>query len=106
MARPVIRDGRPGLDYREAEVWQNQSTLLVTHVGAPEFRSVFPPARESDPGDPPKAYPFADPNRLASLTGTYAQLATSDGVKAIMRRGGPIRGQIGAYAIPAATSPA
>src|SRR5262249_39794036 len=42
---------------------------------------------------------FADPDRLASLAVLYAQLASSDPVRKIMRREGPVTGTIEADAI-------
>ncbi len=99
-ARPVIRDGRPTLVYRHAEVWQNEALLIVTQRGAPEFRSVFPAAPAPKPGETPKAYPYADPRRFADLTVVYSQLATSDDVKAIMREDGPVDGKITAEPVP------
>lgn len=98
-AKPVLREGRPSLVYRQAEVWGNVATLIVTQTGAPEFRSVFPAAPVPEPGGTPRTYPFADPNRFAGLTAVYAQLATSDDVDALIRRSGPIRGKVKAAPI-------
>jgi hypothetical protein len=72
--------GTPHLEYRQQEQWQGYTTLIVTPHGFPWGRSVFSEA--------------ADPARYASLALIYAQLVTSDDVKRIMLRQGPVTGHV------------
>lgn len=74
--------GTPHLEYRHQEQWQGFTTLLVTPHGFPWGKSVFSEQ--------------ADPARYASLALIYAKLATSDDVKRIMLRSGPITGEVDA----------
>lgn len=94
------QDGSLELRYRSQEVWQNSSTLLLTQRGFPEGRSIFPPVKQPLPGEDPKPPDYADPGRFAGLTDLYAALATSDDVLALIRRGGPLTGSVGARTVP------
>jgi hypothetical protein len=87
----------PHFRYRKDQQWVSYATLFVTQRGFPWGRSVIPSAST------PSAYPstgtsseqqFADPSRFSSLAILYSQLATSDPVRAIMLRDGPIDGTI------------
>ena len=61
-------------------------------MGAPaRAGSVSRPAQEAGTR---LGIPLADPNRLNDLTILYAELATSDPVRQLMRRDGPIGGKI------------
>ena len=76
-------DGKPTLTPRTPEEWRASSTLFLTQEGFPAGRAV--PSR-TDPGD--------DQSRFQSLAVLYAELATSDRVKALAERGGKIDGEI------------
>jgi hypothetical protein len=72
-----------------AKTWKSEATLFVTQPGFPWGRTVI----KYLPGDistGKPSIPTADPQRLASLTALYAQLATSEPVapwlKGIERR--------------------
>ena len=62
--------------YREPQVWADDVTLLVTPQRFPWGGSVFSEA--------------ADPAKYGQLATIYANLATSDAVKAIVLRGGHV----------------
>jgi hypothetical protein len=82
--------------YRETEVWSSKATVLVTQAGFPAGRSVL-----DEPltvGDDEGERRFSDPERFTSLAVVYSRLATSDRVRRLLRRGGPIRGEIFARA--------
>jgi hypothetical protein len=80
-------NGTPTLTYREPEEWVSYSTLFVTEKG-------FPWGKLSTGGTS-----GVDPARLASLAVIYAQLASSDDVRKLMLREGPIDGRIEAAAV-------
>jgi hypothetical protein len=95
---------QPVLTHRQAEKWQNLSTLVITQQGFPEGRALFPPAPTPEPGDEdPEPYPYASLGRFTSLVDLYAQMANSDAVKKIMLRDGPLVGSVQAVPIPPAT---
>ncbi len=100
----VARVGPGGLEYREQELWQTESTLLLTQRGFPEGRALFPPSEIPEPGETPELYPYASIGRFTSLVDLYAQLANSDAVKAIMLRDAPLVGTTQAVVIPPSTS--
>ena len=85
----VARFTSEGLQYRKAETWQAQTTLLLTQPGFPEGRALFP-NRETEPGTEQERskYSYTDPSRFASLTALYSQFAQSDEVRALVRREG------------------
>ena len=74
-----------GLEYRKAETWQAQTTLLLTQPGFPEGRALFP---NSETQGERSKYSYSDPNRFVSLTALYSQFAQSDEVRAFVRREG------------------
>lgn len=86
----LIRVSTRGISYRQSEIWSSTARLLVTQAGFPEGR-LYGQAPVS--AVPPKT-PVVDPGRFNNLAVLYAQLATSDSVRALMRREGPIRGEI------------
>lgn len=87
--RLELDDGRPTLSYRAGETWSSTSTILVTERGFPWGRSLLEnPARP----DVPVVPQHSDPARFTGLAVLYATLATSDEVRAIVRKGGPIKG--------------
>jgi hypothetical protein len=89
----VMRVSADGFAYRKAELWQSTTRLGVTQSGFPWGRLL---AEDPTIGEQAKrlGIPFADPNRLNALTVLYAELATSDPVRRLMRREGPIGGKI------------
>jgi hypothetical protein len=91
--------------YRDKEQWAAYSTLLVTQEGFPEGRLVVDPVLRGDVEQRGNKRLFADPNRLNGLAVLYANLADSDPVKRLMRRGGPIRGRIEAASLTASDNP-
>jgi hypothetical protein len=97
----MARISSHGLTYRQAELWSSTTRLGVTQQGFPWGR-LFATEPAAPGQEPPSAaeqaarlgIPIADPNRLNNLAVLYAELATSDPVRALMRRDGPIRGKI------------
>ena len=69
-----------GLEYRKAQTWQAQTTLLLTQPGFPEGRALFPNAEEEGVRS---KYSYTDPGRFTSLTALYSQFAQSDEVRAL-----------------------
>jgi hypothetical protein len=63
-----------GISYRKPEVWQSQSTLLLTQQGFPWGRAVAPSN--------------GSPSQLSSLSSLYSQFANSDAVRLAMLRAG------------------
>jgi hypothetical protein len=85
--------GSPIVSYRQNERWEAQSVLFITQAGFPWGRA----AQRYIEGDAQKGLPpvpVADYQRLSGFSVLYAELANSDGVKAIMRRDGPVPGKI------------
>jgi hypothetical protein len=85
-----VHIGLNGVKYRETELWASTTRVLVTQTGFPEGRLY---------GGTPTApglsnAPVVDPGRFNNLAVLYAELATSDHVRALMRREGPLRGRI------------
>jgi hypothetical protein len=88
------------ISYRQSELWSATTRLGVTQTGFPWGR-LFAQQASSDgtPLTPSQeaaraGIPIADPNRLTTLAVLYSELASSDQVAQLMRRDGPIRGQI------------
>jgi hypothetical protein len=90
----LVRVADGGLKYRQAELWSSTTRLGVTQNGFPEGRLLAQgsPTRLEDARR--LGIPLADPNRLNTLAILYAELATSDPVRRVLRRGGPVRGKI------------
>jgi hypothetical protein len=82
-----------GIKYRQAELWSSTTRLGVTQRGFPEGR-LFAGSAVTPEDAARLGIPVADPNRFNTLAVLYAELATSDPVRRLMRRDGPIRGQI------------
>jgi hypothetical protein len=70
----TARIGLNGISYRKPEVWQSQSTLLLTQQGFPWGRAVTPSN--------------GNISQLGGLNGLYAQFANSDAVQLAMLRAG------------------
>lgn len=91
----VVRIGSSGLEYRQTELWSSTTRLLVTQQGFPWGRLLaLDPSLDPEVEARRLGIPLADPNRLNTLTILYAELATSDPVRRLLRRNGPIRGKI------------
>jgi hypothetical protein len=85
-----VRVDTEGIGYRQVELWSGTTRLLVTQRGFPEGRLYGQTATAGDESPDP----IVDPGRFNNLAVLYSQLATSDPVRALMRRDGPILGQI------------
>jgi hypothetical protein len=100
--RVDLENGRLRLAYRQDESWASHGTLFVTQQGFPWGRSI--PEADTLPrlGMDGEAVPrFADPSRFATLAVLYGRLASSDAVKDVVSRGGPIDGEIESTALTA-----
>jgi hypothetical protein len=88
--------GSPRLSYRTSEQWGSSGSLLITQPRFPEGRSVFEQAVPPLSRDKIQTFApqFADPNRFATLATLYAELATSDAVRATILRDGPVNGVV------------
>jgi hypothetical protein len=101
----VVRINAQGISYRHSELWSTTMRLLVTQRGAPEVRlygqSQTPQGQTASPGDQAAklGLPIVDPARFNTLAILYAEFATSDPVRRLMLRDGPIHGRIAATAV-------
>jgi hypothetical protein len=86
----LVRVSSDGVSYRQVELWSGTTRLLVTQAGFPEGRLYGQTAAAGDESPDP----VVDPARFNNLAVLYSQLATSDAVRGLMRRDGPILGQI------------
>lgn len=96
VVRPSF--SRPHLAYRQSEQYLSEARVLVTQQGFPEGYA-NPPTAPTQPDVATEASrlgtkEFADPTRFPTLAVLYAYLATSDPVRRIMLRSGPIDGKI------------
>jgi hypothetical protein len=89
-----LRVGPDGLTYRQSELWSSSTRLIVTQQGFPWGRLLAQDPSLSENAARSLGIPLADPNRLNNLTILYAELATADPVRRLMRRDGPIRGEV------------
>jgi hypothetical protein len=78
----MVRITSEGVAYRDSETWASKARLFVTQKGFPWGRAVT------------QDETTAAPDRFTSLAVLYAQFAESDEVKAIMRRDGPVKGDV------------
>lgn len=88
-ARVSFDGATPTITYRDQEVWQTETSILVTQPGFPEGRSL-------GTAEPEAGSQFADPRRFLELAVLYAALANSDAVQELMRRDGPLPGAVSA----------
>jgi hypothetical protein len=109
----MVHVSTSGITYRQNELWSSTMRLLVTQSGFPEGRlyAQVPTAPQDKTGTTGDAstptgdqttsggIPVVDPGRLNSLAIFYAELATSDPVRQLMRRDGPVRGKVIATAL-------
>jgi len=77
MARPSFSGGLPTLKYRKSEVWQSQTSLLLSQPGFPYGRAALANGASAQPG----SQSYADAAGLSNLASLYANLASSDAVK-------------------------
>ena len=83
------------ISYRQSETWRNSERLLLTQVGCPWCRTVYPVyAVDQMTGQPITNIPFADTSRYSSLAIFYSQLANSDPVRREVAKDGPLDGLI------------
>lgn len=104
-AARVSPTSSPHIAYRQDEQWVSYSTLFVTQQGFPWGRNILDttsPAQEARTKQSEKLY--ADPSRFSSLAVLYSRLATSDQVRAIMLKKGPIDGEIDAAPVLASAN--
>ena len=94
----MVRVTGEGLQYRESELFASSTRLLVTQRGFPWGRAVAEEAVVEQQAEQ-LGLRFANPDRFISLAFLYAELATSDPVKRLMRRDGPINGELFAGAV-------
>jgi len=80
-----LRNGKPALSYRQAQVWTSHSELLITQSGFPWGRVTLPGSVPGSP-IPSGANSFADPSRFYTLASFYARLANSDAVQNVIKR--------------------
>ena len=71
--------GSPAVAYREHQIFQADTTLLVTQAGFPEGRTVLPGDQTAPVGK--QGIQYADPGRFSSLAVVYGQLANGDVVQ-------------------------
>jgi hypothetical protein len=98
----AVRVGSQGFKYRSDELWSSTTRLRVTQSGFPEGRlyGQEPTTLGEEPGIAPPStsqrdFPVVDPARFNFLAIYYAELATSDPVRRLIRQAGPpIRGQV------------
>jgi hypothetical protein len=99
----IVRVGPHGVSYRQSQLWSTTMRLLVTQKGFPEGRlyAQDPSGTPSSPADQAAklGIPVADPGRFNTLAILYAELATSDPVRRLMRQDGPIAGRFAATAL-------
>jgi hypothetical protein len=94
MAR-VHPGGQPAVSYRTDQKWVSYSTLFVTQGGFPWGRSTLNIAGDqSAQAQKRGGQTFANPDRFSNLAVLYSNLATSDPVRELMLRDGPINGEL------------
>jgi hypothetical protein len=92
VAHVSFKGGTPRFTYRTSELWQNNTTVLLTQSGFPEGRSTLPAGSA-----------FADPGRFTYLADLYSQLASGDAVRALIARTGPVDGSVAAATVLTST---
>jgi hypothetical protein len=93
----------PSLEPRQDEQWESLSTLFVTSKGFPwgSIGTGSPDEGEVSPGEEENtATPNElDPVHLTGLAALYVRLATTDPVLDLMRKQGPIDGELAAFPV-------
>jgi hypothetical protein len=94
----MIKIGSDGVQYRQSELWSSSMRLGVTQNGFPWGRLFAAPTGDQStvapPADGKSGIPIVDPARFNTLAVLYAELASSDPIRRLMLREGPIRGKI------------
>jgi hypothetical protein len=92
----MLRVGLDGIGYRQSETWSSTSRLGVTQQGFPWGRLFAQDSKSLTPAEQARrlGIPIADPNRFKDLAFLYAELATSDPVRRLMLRAGPVDGVV------------
>src|SRR5687767_14202280 len=72
FVRVSFDEGEPTLSYRKAEVWQSETTLLVTRRGRPWTRITTSPETGEE---------LSDPFQFSKLALFYSRIANSDAVQ-------------------------
>jgi hypothetical protein len=93
-------DGKPAMQYRQAEQWESLSTLFVTSEGFPW--GIIGQTTPPKPGDPKTTPNLLDPLHLTNLAALYVRLSTSDAVLNQMKREGPLDGKLAAFPVTSA----
>ena len=85
----VAQVGSDGISYRNAVLWSSTTRIGVTQKGFPWGRLL---AQGQTPGEAAQnlRIPLADPDRLNTLAVLYAELATSDPVRSLIKRRGGV----------------
>lgn len=96
VGTPTLRGGSVKLDYRQDEGWTSTSTIWVTQAGFPLGRSIYDQYIQTGQLKDTPVSKFSDPQRFSGLATVFAALVSSDGVRNIMLRNGPINGFVGA----------
>jgi hypothetical protein len=99
VVRVGFAHGSLALSYRQHQKWVSYATLFVTQQGFPWGRATLDTAPPTPTVRPQSGQSFADPGRFSSLAMLYSQLATSDQVVAIIKKSGPLNGEIQAAPI-------
>ena len=82
----------PSAEYREQEVWESKSRIVLTQPGFPWGRSTLKTEH-------------ADANRFSALAELYAQFVKSDRVRALALQDGPLEGTFTAEAMGGTIGP-
>lgn len=108
MARLSFERGLPQLEYRQSEQWASTSSIFVTQRGYPLGRAVYDQiVRVRGAPQSGTVVPrYSDPSRFSNTALYYARLATSDRVRRLIARKGPLNGQVTASVPTAPDNPA
>ncbi len=94
--------GKPSFTPRQSEKWESLGTLFVTSRGFP-WGSIGtgPSEDEAVPTDKDQGLNPSglDPVHLTALAALYVRLSTSDPVLEVMKRDGPVNGQLQAFPV-------
>jgi hypothetical protein len=99
----VVRVGSSGISYRDSELWVSKTRVGVTQNGFPWGR-LFAENASSDAQTRNGGIPIANPARFNELAVLYAELATSDSVRRLIRKAGPLNGDVLATVVKDPTS--
>jgi hypothetical protein len=102
-ATPGVKGAVPTLKPRGVETWRAEAILAITERGFPQGRAI-PTYRPSDPKRGTPAVLVGDQDRLASLAALYAQYASSDRVRRLALRDGPLNAEVSAEPVTYTTT--